>query len=60
MKNFIRKMSISFVVTSCILFGIGGICEAYKGIRKIGFGEYRKIIEKDKNEIKIFDYTIKL
>ncbi len=57
MKEFIRKMTASAVITSCIIFGFWGICEAYSGIRKIGFGEYRKAIDIEENGISFFDYT---
>ncbi len=56
MKEFIRKMMLSAVVTSCILWGFLGICEAYSGIREVGFGEYRDAIEIEDGKIKIFDF----
>lgn len=56
MKEFIRKMMLSAVVTSCILWGFLGICEAYSGIREVGFGEYRNAIEIEDGKIKIFDF----
>ena len=56
MKEFLRKMTASAVITSCILWGFIGFCEAYKGIRKIGFGEYREAIEIEDGKIKIFDF----
>ena len=58
MKGFFRKMIISAVVSSCVLFGFLAVCKAYSGIRKIGFGEYRSAIEIKDGEIKIFDHTI--
>ena len=58
MNNFLRKMIVSTVVTACILFGLMGICKAYSGIRKIGFGEYTNAIEYKDGEIKFFDYTL--
>ncbi len=56
MKEFFRKMMISAVVTSCILWGFLGFCEVYSSIREIGYGEYRKAIEIEDGKIKIFDY----
>jgi hypothetical protein len=56
--NFLRKMIVSMVVSSCILFGFWGICEAYEGIRKVGFGEYRKAIEIENKSIKFFDFEV--
>ena len=58
MTDFLRKMILSAVVTSCILFGFFGICKAYSGIRKIGFGEYRSAIEYKNGTFKFFDYKI--
>lgn len=60
MREFIRKMYISAVVSSCILFGFWSICTAYRNIRQIGFGEYRNAIELSDGNLKIFDYSIKL
>lgn len=58
MKEFLRKMFASAVVTSCIIFGFFGVCEAYSGIRKIGFGEERYAIEIGEEGISIFDFLI--
>ncbi len=57
MKDFLRKMIVSAVISSCILFGFMAACKAYSSIRKIGFGEYRSAIEIKDGEIKVFDYT---
>ena len=59
MNNFLRKMIVSAVVTACILFGFMAVCNAYSGIRKIGFGEYRSAIEIKAGNFKFFDYNIK-
>lgn len=59
MKEFLRKMTISIVVTSCVLFGFLALCMAYSGIREVGFGEYRNAIEIKEKEIQFFDFTIK-
>ena len=60
MRDFIRKMYISAVVSSCILFGFWSICNAYRNIRQIGFGEYRNAIELSDGRLNFFDYSIKL
>ncbi len=60
MKEFIRKMYISAVVSSCILFGFWSACVAYSNIRKVGFGEYRSAIEIESGKIQIFDFEINL
>ena len=58
MKNFLRKMYISAVISACILFGAAAVCISYQKMRLIGYGEYRKAIEITENSIKIFDYEI--
>lgn len=56
--DFLRKMIISFVISSCILFGFWAVCEAYRGIRQTGFGEYRNAIEIEDGKLKFFDYNL--
>ena len=56
--EFLRKMMISFVISSCVIFGFLAACEAYEGIRKIGFGEYRQAIEIEDGKFKFFDYNL--
>lgn len=58
MRDFLRKMMISAVVTSCIIFGFLSVCKAYCEIRKIGFGEYRNAIEIKDGKLKIFDLIV--
>lgn len=59
MSEFLRKMLISTVVSSCIVFGFWGSCVAYEKMQQIGFGERRKAIEITNEQIRLFDYTIK-
>lgn len=59
MNDFFRKMYISMVVSSCIIFGMAAICVSYSQIRLIGFGEHRNALEVTSEEIRLFDYTIK-
>ena len=56
--NFLRKMILSFVISSCILFGFWAVCEAYQGIRQIGFGEYRHAIEIKDGKLRFFDFEL--
>ncbi len=60
MKEFLRKMYISAVVSSCILFGFAAICAAYSNIRQVGFGEYRSAIEIENGKIYFFDFEIEM
>ena len=56
--DFLRKMILSMVISSCILFGFWAICEAYSAIRQTGFGEYRNAIEIEDGKLKFFDFEI--
>lgn len=58
MKDFIRKMTVSVIVSLCIIFGFWAMCKAYSGIRQIGFGEIRNAVEIKEKEIRFFDYTV--
>lgn len=60
MKEFVRKMYISAVVSSCLLFGFCACCVAYRNIRQVGFGEYRNAIEIEENTFRFFDYEKEL
>lgn len=60
LKTFFRTIYISSVVLTCLFTGFYGISKAYENIRLIGFGEYRKAIEINSEEIKIFDYEINI
>lgn len=55
MRDFIRKMYISAVVTSCIIFGFMGVCVAYSNIRNVAYGEYRNAIEIKNGKLYFFD-----
>ena len=59
MKDFIRKMTVSVIVSLCIIFGFWAMCKAYRGIRQIGFGEIRNAVEIKEKEIRFFDYIVK-
>ena len=60
-KNSIlsRTIYLSTIIILCLFLGMYGVFSAYKNIRRIAFGEYREAIEKNEEEIKIFDYIIK-
>lgn len=58
MKDFIRKMTVSVIVSLCIIFGFWAMCKAYSGIRQIGFGEIRNAVEIKEKEIRFFDYIV--
>lgn len=58
MKKFLRKFYISFVITSCVVFGFLGVCIAYENIRATEYGDTRRAIEIKDNNFKFFDYEI--
>ena len=60
MSDFLRKMYLSMVISSCIVFGIAAICVSYSHIRRIGFGEYRNALEVTKEGVRILDYEIEI
>ena len=45
MKKFLRKFYISFVITSCVVFGFLGVCIAYENIRATEYGDTRRAID---------------
>ena len=57
-KNSIllRTVYITTTILFCLIFGIYGVFSAYKNIRQLAFGEYRKAIEITEDEIKILDF----
>lgn len=59
-KIFFRTVYITSVIIVCLFIGIYGVFKAYEGIRLVGFGEYRKAVEKENDKIIVFDYEIKL
>lgn len=60
MKKGFRKFYISFIFTSCIVFGFLAICIAYENIRAIEYGDNRRAIELDDGKIYFFDYEINI
>lgn len=54
--DFLRKMIISALISSCIIFGFLACCKAYENIRQVAFGEYRKAIEIENGDINFFDF----
>lgn len=60
MKKSRYLFTISFVITSCILGGFFGFCTAYENTVKTARGEYRRAIDVNKDEIRIFDYVYRI
>lgn len=56
MKNSLRKFYISFLVTSCIVFGFLAVCIAYENIRAVEHGETRHAITVEDGKFYFFDY----
>ncbi len=58
-KTFLRTFAITAVIIFCVaLFGFG-ITASYKAINETRFAKYDKVIEIDKDTIRVFDYKIK-
>lgn len=55
---FLRTVSLSLVIVFCLVFGFLGIAKAYENIRLVAYGEYRKAVEINKDNIRFFDFTI--
>ena len=55
--TFLRTAYISSIVTLCIIFAVYGVFEAYKNIRRIGFGEYRNALELENGRLEILDFS---
>ncbi len=58
MKKSLRKFYISFVITSCIVFGFLSVCIAYENIRATEYGDIRRAIEIKEDKFRFFDYEI--
>lgn len=56
MKNSFRKFYISFLITSCIVFGFLAVCIAYENIRATEYGEDRPAITIEDGKFYFFDY----
>jgi len=57
---FLRSFCITTVIIFCFTFIIFGTAKAYKGIREIGFGDYRAAFEFKDGRLKILDFEINL
>jgi hypothetical protein len=56
MKNGMRKFYLSFLVTSCILFGFLAVCLAYENIHFTRSGEERYAVTVKDGILYFFDY----
>lgn len=52
----LRTVYITTTILLCLFFGFYGVFSAYKNIRQLAFGEYRKAVEITEEEIKILDF----
>ena len=48
--------TISFIISSCLMFGFLGVCAAYQNIVKTAYGEYKKAVEISENGFRILDF----
>ena len=56
MKNSLRKFYVSFIFTSCIVFGFLAVCVAYENIRATEYGDNRRAIAVEDGKFYFFDY----
>lgn len=59
-KIFLRSFCLTAVIIFCFSFLTFGTAKAYKGIREIGFGDYRAAFEFKEGRLKILDFEINL
>ena len=51
---------ISFIFTSCIIFGFAGVCISYTNIVKTVYGEEKAAVSIDGGVIRILDFSFSL
>ena len=51
---------ISFIVTSCLIYGFLGACIAYEKISEIAYGDKKTAVELSKNGFRIFDFEFNM
>ena len=56
MKKHFRKFYVSFLVTSCIVFGFLAACIVYENIHAVEKGEDRRAIAIEDGKFYFFDY----
>lgn len=59
-KKSVYLFLISFVFTSCLVFGFFGACVVYENTVKVAYGEYKAAVSIDGGKIRIFDFEIKI
>lgn len=59
-KKSIYFFLISFVFTSCIVFGFLSACIAYENTVKVAYGEYKTAVSIDGGKIRIFDFEFEI
>ena len=47
---------ISFIITSCVIYGFFGVCAAYENMSKTVFGEKRAAVSIGGGKIRILDF----
>ncbi|MBR5922719.1 MAG: hypothetical protein IKZ59_02885 [Clostridia bacterium] len=50
---------ISFILTSCIIYGFFGICAAYENMSQTAFGERKAAVSIDGGKLRILDFEFR-
>ncbi|MBR4910035.1 MAG: hypothetical protein IKZ47_01770 [Clostridia bacterium] len=50
---------ISFIITSCVIYGCFGVCAAYESISAVS-GGHKKAVEIKKDGIRILDFEFRI
>ena len=51
---------ISFIFTSCLVFGFLGVCAAYENTVKEAYGEYKTAVSIDGGNLRILDFEFEI
>ena len=57
-KKSLYYFTISFLISSCLMFGFLGVCAAYQNIVKTAYGDYKKAVDINENGLRILDFNI--
>ncbi|MBR6902349.1 MAG: hypothetical protein IKN39_00485 [Clostridia bacterium] len=59
-KKSVYLFLISFVFTSCLVFGFFGACVVYENTVKVAYGEYKTAVSIHGGKIRIFDFEFNI
>lgn len=59
-KKSVYLFLISFIFTSCLVFGFFGACIVYENTVKVAYGEYKTAVSINGGKIRIFDFEFNI